>query len=359
MSLVTCEQCGSADLDRDKEAPAGDGIPVLCLSCGHRFRRQPRVVCGRCGSSDVEEVAVDGWGYDDLEDARENPTTASWSHVDRLLYKCLKCRHEWQKVESSRPYVPPTTRPAPSRLLSPRHPLSDEAALRAVDDAPGVHVVYRPDGRALYVGMSRQTRTRIRQHLTGDREASILHEKVGRRLDRELGRSATRDEIRGWLEQCSFAVVYTDDISETKAALMEELDPELNEVLPGGDGVGARSAPDQTRSDAVPARPADHQSVVAEFNAAMNEIYRLAKVEAGYNATVFLSMLAERGPLETARFLIHTPKPSDGFTALWERGRLDLTVEAHVLQERFRELFTDDERDICRDRLAQYGWTGP
>ena len=109
----------------------------------------------------------------------------------------------------------------------------------------------------------------------------------------------------------------------------------------------------------MPARLADHQSVLAEFNAAMNEIYRLAKVEAGYNATVFLRMLAERGPLETARFLIHTSKPSDGFTALWERRRLDLTVEAHVLQDRFHDLFTDDEREICRDRLAQYGWTAP
>ncbi len=135
MSLVTCEKCGSTDLDRDQEAPAGDGIPVICLSCGHRFRRQPRIVCGRCGSGEVEEVAVDGWGYDDLEEARENPTTASWSHVDRILYKCLKCRNEWQKVESSRPYVPPTTQPAASQLLSPRHPLSDEAALRAVEDA--------------------------------------------------------------------------------------------------------------------------------------------------------------------------------------------------------------------------------
>jgi hypothetical protein len=60
--------------------------------------------------------------------------------------------------------------------------------------------------------------------------------------------------------------------------------------------------------------------------------------------------------METAHFLIHTPRPSDGFTALWERGRLDLTVEAHVLQERFHELFTDEEREICRQRLVQYGW---
>jgi hypothetical protein len=279
--------------------------------------------------------------------------------VDGILYKCLKCRNEWQKVESSRPYVPPPTLTATSQSLSSRHPLRDDTALRALDDAPGVHVVYRTDGRALYVGMSGHTRTRIRQHLTGDREASILHEKVGRQLDRELRRTATKDEIRAWLERCSFAVVYTDDINATKAELMAELDPELNEVVPSAEDIGGRSAPNQPFSDAVPAQPADHQSVVAEFNAAMNEVYRRAKVEAGYNATVFLSMLAQRGPLETARFLIHTSKPSDGFTALWERHRLDLTVEAHVLQERFQDLFTDDEREICRERLAQYGWTAP
>ncbi len=116
-----------------------------------------------------------------------------------------------------------------------------------------MHVVYRPDGRALYVGMSKHTRTRIRQHLTGDREASILHEKVGRQLDRELGRAATRDEIRAWLEHCSFAVVYTDDISATKAALMAELDPELNEVLPGGDdAVDVRHPTSRSR---MPCRP--------------------------------------------------------------------------------------------------------
>lgn len=36
---------------------------------------------------------------------------------------------------------------------------------------------------------------------------------------------------------------------------------------------------------------------VAEFNNAMHEIYRKAKDEAGYNATVFLRMLSERGPI--------------------------------------------------------------
>ena len=97
--------------------------------------------------------------------------------------------------------------------------------------------------------------------------------------------------------------------------------------------------------------------LVVEFNKAMHEIYRKARVETGYNATVFLRMLHDRGPMETAHFLIHTNKPSDGFTALWERHRLDLTVEAHVLRDRFEELFTDDERETCRRRLLDYGYS--
>ena len=44
-----------------------------------------------------------------------------------------------------------------------------------------------------------------------------------------------------------------------------------------------------------------------EFHSAMEDIYRRAREEAGYNATVFLKMLAEHGGLETARRLINAP----------------------------------------------------
>lgn len=43
-------------------------------------------------------------------------------------------------------------------------------------------------------------------------------------------------------------------------------------------------------------------------------------------------MLHERYGHDTALHLIHSPDPSIGFTHLWERGRLDLTVEALVLR---------------------------
>ncbi len=59
-----------------------------------------------------------------------------------------------------------------------------------------------------------------------------------------------------------------------------------------------------------------------EFDDAMLNIYKHAKSEAGYNARLFLGMVVDRGGLETARYLLHAPTPSDGYTALWERGRL-------------------------------------
>lgn len=89
----------------------------------------------------------------------------------------------------------------------------------------------------------------------------------------------------------------------------------------------------------------------------MRDIYVRAKSEAGYTATYFLQMLSTHGPTETARCLITSRQPSEGFTALWERRRLDLTVEAHVIQDRFVALFTDAELEAARQRLAQYGYT--
>lgn len=116
--------------------------------------------------------------------------------------------------------------------FTPPRSLADEEAIRAIPDKPGVYLVYDPGQKTLYVGTSSHSRTRIRQHLTGDREASILHDKIGQRLDRALGRTATRDEIRDWLRGCTFTYRLTEDGPALKARLMDEFDPELNEIRP-------------------------------------------------------------------------------------------------------------------------------
>ena len=53
-----------------------------------------------------------------------------------------------------------------------------------------------------------------------------------------------------------------------------------------------------------------------EFHRAMVEIYERAKREAGYTATRFVQMVAERGGVQTAKSLLATGDVSEGFTAL-------------------------------------------
>lgn len=42
-------------------------------------------------------------------------------------------------------------------------------------------------------------------------------------------------------------------------------------------------------------------------------------------------MVGEHGGAEAARHLLTGRDASDGFTTLWEHGRLEMSVEAHVL----------------------------
>src|SRR5258708_5394902 len=91
------------------------------------------------------------------------------------------------------------------------------------------------------------------------------------------------------------------------------------------------------------------------FDDAMMDIYRRAKSEVKYNASRYFQMLTEHRGVGTARILLHSDTVSEGYTALWERGRLDLTVEALIYEHsEYHSLFTDEERGIARRRLEDY-----
>ena len=82
--------------------------------------------------------------------------------------------------------------------------------------------------------------------------------------------------------------------------------------------------------------------------------------EIGYTPSIFLRMLHDNGAVETARQLINASQPSDGYTRLWELGRLDLSVEAVVHEnEEWHGLFVEDELRRCKKRLADYGYFEP
>ena len=93
------------------------------------------------------------------------------------------------------------------------------------------------------------------------------------------------------------------------------------------------------------------------FDAEMVDIYQRAKKECNYNAARFLQMVTELGGRQAAKALLRAPDLSDGFTALWELGRLDLTMEALVLCSPWRTLFTDDELAKARKRLRDLDYS--
>jgi hypothetical protein len=92
-----------------------------------------------------------------------------------------------------------------------------------------------------------------------------------------------------------------------------------------------------------------------QFDQAMLLIYTRAKAEANYTASIFFRMLNERGGLATAKYLINSEQPSEGYARLFELGRLDLTVEATVVgNAKWHSLFSQDEIDKARKRLVAY-----
>ncbi|MCX7982487.1 MAG: hypothetical protein N2572_06235 [Syntrophales bacterium] len=80
-----------------------------------------------------------------------------------------------------------------------------------------------------------------------------------------------------------------------------------------------------------------------ELGNEMLNLYRMAKEKCNYNATRFIQMFYKLGPVETAKTLINSKTPTEGFTAMWECNCLDLTVEFLVLDPRFRGLFSEEE----------------
>lgn len=88
----------------------------------------------------------------------------------------------------------------------------------------------------------------------------------------------------------------------------------------------------------------------------MVNIYKESDLQCNYRPTRFLQMLNEKGALITAKELINKSNATDGFTRLWECNRLDLSLEALVLKEKYIALFSEKERNKCKERLISYGY---
>ncbi len=103
-----------------------------------------------------------------------------------------------------------------------------------------------------------------------------------------------------------------------------------------------------------PQNPPAHADLFKQLHVAMLGIYQRSLKETGVNHSLFHRMILETSAHETALHLVHAPKPSDGYTDLYLKGRLDLTVEALVLETKWTPIFEDETRRLARKRLTEY-----
>jgi 5-methylcytosine-specific restriction protein A len=94
-----------------------------------------------------------------------------------------------------------------------------------------------------------------------------------------------------------------------------------------------------------------------DFTQRMLKIYEDAKQQIGYPAHRFRRKVLKDGGVAAAKFWLQEAKdPTDGFARLVARKRLDLSVEAVVLNPRWSHLFAQGELDIARSRLEEFGY---
>lgn len=94
----------------------------------------------------------------------------------------------------------------------------------------------------------------------------------------------------------------------------------------------------------------DKKRLEDEFDNDMRQILEKER-DLKYHSTYFRNMLYELGGIEMAHRLLKKNDLPPMFQDLRNKGRLDLTMEYYVVMEKYKPLFSDDEREIARFRL--------
>jgi len=86
------------------------------------------------------------------------------------------------------------------------------------------------------------------------------------------------------------------------------------------------------------------------------QIYEDAKNEIGYIAHRFRQKVKNDGGLAAAKQWLRPSATTAGFRRLLDHDRLDLSVEAVALEDPWNALFTPEELQTARERLARFGY---
>jgi len=81
------------------------------------------------------------------------------------------------------------------------------------------------------------------------------------------------------------------------------------------------------------------------------DFYKMAQREYNFSSPIFIRMLNEHGALETARRLSNTAIWQNGFEKIARLGRADLTVEYIILQDEYRQYFSETQLRNAQAKL--------
>ncbi len=86
----------------------------------------------------------------------------------------------------------------------------------------------------------------------------------------------------------------------------------------------------------------------------MLKVYREVDLQCGYKLDNMLQKINVKGALYAAKSLIRDEKEDNGLEILINSNKEELSLERLILDEKYKNIFDDEDRQICNERLRKY-----
>lgn len=86
----------------------------------------------------------------------------------------------------------------------------------------------------------------------------------------------------------------------------------------------------------------------------MLNIYREVDLQCGYKLDNMLQKINNKGALYAAKALIRDDEEDTGLEFLIKSNKEELSLEKLILNDKYKNIFNDEDRQICNDRLRKH-----
>ena len=86
----------------------------------------------------------------------------------------------------------------------------------------------------------------------------------------------------------------------------------------------------------------------------MLKIYREVDLQCGYKLDIMLQRINNKGALYAAKSLIRDEETDNGLEFLIKANKEELSLENLILSDKYKDVYDDEDKQICNDRLRKY-----